>query len=34
VVHFSWRELTVSHAQVIGWINAAFARANPVRTTG
>jgi hypothetical protein len=34
VVHFSWRELTVSPAQVIGWINAAFARTSPVRRAG
>ncbi|MGN6680702.1 MAG: type IV toxin-antitoxin system AbiEi family antitoxin domain-containing protein [Streptosporangiaceae bacterium] len=34
VVHFSWRELTVNPAQVIGWIIAAFARASTVRTAG
>jgi hypothetical protein len=34
VVHFSWRELTVNPAQVIGWIMAAFARASMVRTAG
>jgi Transcriptional regulator, AbiEi antitoxin/Protein of unknown function (DUF559) len=34
VVHFSWRELTVSPAQVIAWINAAFARASSVRMAG
>lgn len=30
VVHFSWRELTVSPTQVIGRIRAAFARATMV----
>jgi predicted transcriptional regulator of viral defense system len=34
VVHFSWRELTVSPAQVIGWITAAFARAASLRRAG
>jgi len=34
VVHFSWRELTASPGQVIGWIRAAFARADALRTAG
>jgi len=34
VVHFSWRELTVSPEQVIGWITAAFARAASLRRAG
>ena len=34
VVHFCWRELTVSPAQVIEWITAAFARASMARRAG
>ncbi|HEX6933330.1 MAG TPA: DUF559 domain-containing protein [Streptosporangiaceae bacterium] len=34
VVHFSWRELTVSPDQVIGWITAAFGRAALLRRAG
>jgi very-short-patch-repair endonuclease len=34
VVHFSWRELTVSPGQVTGWITAAFARAAALRRAG
>jgi Protein of unknown function (DUF559) len=34
VVHFSWRELTTSPEQVIGWIWAAFARASGMRDAG
>jgi hypothetical protein len=34
VVHFSWRELTVSPAQVVGWITAAFERASMMRGAG
>lgn len=34
VVHFSWRELTISPEQVIGWIRAAFGRAALLRRAG
>jgi hypothetical protein len=34
VVHFSWRELTVSPDQVIAWIRAAFERAALLRAAG
>jgi AbiEi antitoxin C-terminal domain/Protein of unknown function (DUF559) len=34
VVHFSWRELTESPQQVIGWITAAFGRAASLNRAG
>lgn len=34
VVHFTWRELTASPGQVIGWIRAAFERAEAIGRAG
>jgi hypothetical protein len=34
VVHFTWRELTTGPGQVIGWIMAAFERAEAIARAG
>jgi hypothetical protein len=34
VVHFTWRELTGGPGQVIGWIMAAFERAEAIARAG